>query len=83
MVRPGAEDRNMAEIHWSTRGLRIRCREHGFSVAGEGFYVWDERLPAALEKASLLCVHGTAAATPTAQPTGGLATRAPDSSPIA
>jgi hypothetical protein len=47
----------MAEIHWSAEGLRIRCSEHGFSVAGDCFYVFEERLPAALEKASLLRRH--------------------------
>lgn len=44
----------MAEIRWHERGLEVRCRGGGFAVSGAGFYVFDERLPAALEHASLL-----------------------------
>ena len=44
----------MAEVRWSQKGLQVRCAGVGFTVAGAGFAVWDERLPAALEAAALL-----------------------------
>jgi len=47
----------MAEVRWSTRGIEVRCREDGSSVSGEGFYLWDEKLSDALDRASILQIH--------------------------
>jgi hypothetical protein len=44
----------MPEVYFSTQGFRVRCRGQGFAISGPGFYVWDEQLSAALERARLL-----------------------------
>jgi hypothetical protein len=44
----------MAEVRWASNGLEVRCSGRGFTVLGEGFSVWDERLGSALEDAVLI-----------------------------